>query len=119
MVEIITSLGSEKAAARGKLLGISTAKVYELRAVKHQDTVQAPYREFGLHSTTADVEDVKKAYRRLSRIYHPDIKETGSAEAFRRMTDTYNLLKNSYNLYTPAKDRRPKKRIRGYLNPGN
>ena len=34
MIEIITSLGSEKAAARGELLGLSTVQVYQLRTEK-------------------------------------------------------------------------------------
>ncbi|MBD1821463.1 molecular chaperone DnaJ [Cyanobacteria bacterium FACHB-DQ100] len=51
-----------------------------------------PWRAFGLNSQTASTDDVKSAYRELSKIYHPDIPETGNAEVFSRLTIFYKSL---------------------------
>jgi hypothetical protein len=51
-----------------------------------------PWRTFGLDSKTASTEDVKSAYRELSKIYHPDNSETGNAEVFNRLTIFYKSL---------------------------
>lgn len=51
-----------------------------------------PWRAFGLDSKTASTEEVKSAYRELSKIYHPDIPETGNSEVFNRLTTFYKSL---------------------------
>ncbi|MBW4419475.1 MAG: DnaJ domain-containing protein [Myxacorys californica WJT36-NPBG1] len=51
-----------------------------------------PWRAFGLDRKTASTEDVKSAYRSLSKIYHPDNSETGNAEVFNRLTIFYKSL---------------------------
>lgn len=51
-----------------------------------------PWRVFGLDPATATTEDIKTAYRNLSKIYHPDAQETGDAKVFERLTQFYNSL---------------------------
>lgn len=48
-----------------------------------------PWRVFGLDPATATQQDKKDAYYQLSKIYHPDNKETGDAKIF-------DLIKNMY-----------------------
>lgn len=51
-----------------------------------------PWKAFGLDPKTATTDEVKAAYRELSKIYHPDIPETGNAEVFNRLTIFYKSL---------------------------
>ncbi len=51
-----------------------------------------PWRAFGLDPKAATTDEVKSAYRELSKIYHPDIPETGNAEVFNRLTMFYKSL---------------------------
>lgn len=51
-----------------------------------------PWRVFGLDSKTATPEDIKKAYRELSKIYHPDVPETGDAQIFDRINTMYRSI---------------------------
>jgi hypothetical protein len=51
-----------------------------------------PWRTFGLDPKVATTEDVKTAYRNLSKIYHPDVPGTGNAKIFERLTVFYNSL---------------------------
>jgi hypothetical protein len=51
-----------------------------------------PWKVFNLDSQKASDEDVKSAYRELSRIYHPDNSETGDARIFDRLTTFYKSL---------------------------
>ena len=44
-----------------------------------------PWQIFGLDRKTATEEDLKKAYYRLSKIYHPDNQETGDRKIFERL----------------------------------
>lgn len=51
-----------------------------------------PWQVFGLDSQTATEQDIKDAYRRLSKIYHPDVAETGDAAIFDCVTTMYKSL---------------------------
>ena len=44
-------------------------------------------------SENASQDEIKKAYRRLSKQYHPDInKEPGAEEKFKEATEAYEVL---------------------------
>jgi preprotein translocase subunit Sec63 len=51
-----------------------------------------PYRVFELDPKTATKEDIKNAYHRLSKVYHPDNQETGDAEVFDCLTVMYKSI---------------------------
>jgi hypothetical protein len=51
-----------------------------------------PWRVFGLDPKTATTAQVKTAYRNLSKVYHPDVPETGDAQIFERLTVFYKSL---------------------------
>ena len=51
-----------------------------------------PWQIFGLDRKTATEEDLKKAYYRLSKIYHPDNQETGDRKIFERLEKMYKSL---------------------------
>jgi hypothetical protein len=51
-----------------------------------------PWKAFGLDGKTATTEDVKTTYRNLSKVYHPDVPETGDARIFERLTVFYKSL---------------------------
>jgi hypothetical protein len=51
-----------------------------------------PYRVFDIDPKTASKEDIKNAYYRLSKIYHPDNQETGDAEVFDCLTVMYKSI---------------------------
>ena len=64
----------------------------------------------------ASAEDIKKAYRRLARKYHPDVsKEPNAEEKFKEMAEAYETLKDpekraaydQLGRYTPGQDFRP------------
>lgn len=55
-----------------------------------------PWRAFGLDPKVSSTEDVKAAYRDLSKIYHPDNSETGNAEIFDRLTVFYKSLTEKF-----------------------
>jgi hypothetical protein len=51
-----------------------------------------PYRVFDLNPKVATKEDIKNAYYRLSKIYHPDNQETGNAQIFERLNVMYKSI---------------------------
>lgn len=51
-----------------------------------------PWKVFGLDPQTATPDDVKQAYRNLSKTYHPDIPETGDAKIFDRINVMYKSI---------------------------
>ncbi|HLN48078.1 MAG TPA: DnaJ domain-containing protein, partial [Steroidobacteraceae bacterium] len=53
------------------------------------------YAILGLQRGASD-EEVKKAYRRLARKYHPDVsKESGAEEKFKEVAEAYQTLKDA------------------------
>ncbi|MGQ0526103.1 MAG: DnaJ C-terminal domain-containing protein [Betaproteobacteria bacterium] len=53
------------------------------------------YKILGL-ARDASAEDIKKAYRKLARKYHPDVsKETGAEEKFKEIGEAYETLKDT------------------------
>jgi curved DNA-binding protein len=52
------------------------------------------YAILGLASTASD-EEIKRAYRKLARKYHPDVsKESGAEEKFKEVAEAYQTLKD-------------------------
>lgn len=51
-----------------------------------------PWQVFGLDPQTATLEDIKKAYYDLSKIYHSDVPETGDATIFDRIHIMYKSI---------------------------
>jgi hypothetical protein len=51
-----------------------------------------PWQVFGLDPSVATPQDVKTAYRDLSRIYHPDNPETGDPKIFDAITIMYKSI---------------------------
>jgi DnaJ domain len=51
-----------------------------------------PWQVFGLDPKTAAKTDIKKAYRNLSKIYHPDTPKTGDARTFDRLHIMYKSI---------------------------
>ncbi|CAD5953922.1 DnaJ domain-containing protein [Planktothrix agardhii] len=51
-----------------------------------------PWQVFNLDSKTATQDDIKTAFRQLSKIYHPDNQETGDRKIFERLMQMYNSL---------------------------
>lgn len=51
------------------------------------------YQILGVTPSTS-MDDVKKAYRTLSRMYHPDNIKTGNAEKFKMVKSAYENIMN-------------------------
>src|SRR5450759_2210958 len=63
-----------------------------IMAVKFQDY----YETLGV-ARTSSAEDIKKAFRKLARVYHPDVaknKVTGEAK-FKELNEAYEVLSDS------------------------
>jgi hypothetical protein len=54
-----------------------------------------PWQVFGLEPKTATSQDIKDAYRKLSKVYHPDVPETGDASIFDCLTTMYKSISAS------------------------
>jgi curved DNA-binding protein len=60
-------------------------------AVKYQDY----YQILGV-PRHADISEIKKAYRKLARRYHPDVnQDAGAEEKFKQVNEAYEVLKDS------------------------
>jgi hypothetical protein len=55
-----------------------------------------PWQVFSLDSKTATEEDVKNAYKKLAKIYHPDNIETGDRAMFERLDIMYKSILARY-----------------------
>jgi hypothetical protein len=51
-----------------------------------------PWQVFGLDRATAKKEDIKRAYYKLSKIYHPDIPKTGDRKIFEEIERMYKSI---------------------------
>ncbi len=51
-----------------------------------------PWQVFNLDPQTATTQDIKNAYHRLSKIYHPDVHKTGDATIFDCLTVMYKSI---------------------------
>lgn len=51
-----------------------------------------PWKVFGLEAKTASDEDIKQAYRNLSKQYHPDNKKSGDSRMFDRINSMYQSI---------------------------
>ncbi len=54
-----------------------------------------PWKAFGLDSKTSTTDEIKRAYRELCQIYHPD-KPTGNSAIFDRLTIFYKSLVETF-----------------------
>jgi hypothetical protein len=55
-----------------------------------------PWRVFDLEPEMASTSDIKNAYRRLSKIYHPDNSATGDGKIFDRINVFYRSLTEGF-----------------------
>jgi DnaJ-class molecular chaperone len=51
-----------------------------------------PWQVFDLDPKTATKEDIKQAYYKLSKIYHPDVSGSGDDKIFERINTMYKSL---------------------------
>ncbi|HOY01517.1 DnaJ domain-containing protein [Zoogloea sp.] len=62
------------------------------RASSLSKTMRDPYETLGI-SPTAAADDIKTAYRKAARLYHPDRNpEPGAADRFRLIQAAYDIL---------------------------
>ena len=50
-----------------------------------------PYKILEVEKNSSE-DEVKKSYRRLSKLYHPDVKETGDESRFKEIAEAYEIL---------------------------
>src|SRR6185503_10815569 len=76
----------------------------------------------------AGADEIKKAYRKLARKYHPDVsKEKDAKEKFQDVSEAYETLKDTekraaydqLGTYQPGQDFRPPPGWEGQFNEGN
>ena len=53
-----------------------------------------PYVVLGI-KIGSSVEEAKNAYRKLSRVYHPDNLKTGNADKFREISEAWNYIQKN------------------------
>jgi hypothetical protein len=51
-----------------------------------------PWQVFGLDPQTANQDDIKQSYRKLSKVYHPDAQQTGDTKIFDRLNAMYKSI---------------------------
>jgi molecular chaperone DnaJ len=56
--------------------------------------LKAAYQVLGL-SESANLEEIRSAYRRLARKYHPDVQGTGDSKTFILIGAAYALISDS------------------------
>lgn len=64
-------------------------------------------------SPDADIEEVKKAYRKLALQYHPDL-QSGNEEHFKKIVEAYEMVKSHLESASEQKEMRPEDLIRFY-----
>lgn len=65
------------------------------------------YETLGV-SKNASADEIKKAYRRLARQYHPDInKEKGAEEKFKEINAAYEILSDEKNAHNTINTETP------------
>lgn len=89
---VLSSLPNKKLTYKETWEGIiSKLKIIQGSSVV---TLFQPWIVFSLDPQTATKQDIKKAFYRLSKVYHPDNKETGDAHVFSRLEVMYRSIKN-------------------------
>lgn len=64
------------------------SKKYNIMAKKYLKDL---YDTLGVDKDSSD-DEIKKKYRKLSKIYHPDMKETGDESRFKEILNAYEIL---------------------------
>ena len=54
------------------------------------------YEVLGVNKS-ASKDEIKSAYRKLAKKYHPDNKETGDEAKFKEIQEAYDIIKNTYS----------------------